>query len=190
MTADFTQVLLHKDTKTQEHRTGTLTFKKPLLVRWESAAPTPELLVVTAKEIWNAFPDEEIVYKYPLTSVQDSRSIVQVMTGQARLDKDFVIEKESTEDGLVKLELYPKEPLPALVEAVLWIDPQTLLIKKMRIYDFYSNENEITFSQQRPGATIPTSTFTYAPEKGMKIEDYSKGLPANAPEKGRNPLLK
>ena len=130
MKAEFTQLLVHKESGSKENRTGTLSFKKPLLVRWESKKPAPELLVVTDKEIWNVFPDEEVAYKYPLSMAQDSRSIVRVVTGQARLDQDFQIEEEGKESGLLKLRLFPKEPVQALVEAVLWIDPATVLRKK------------------------------------------------------------
>lgn len=174
MKAEFTQLLVHKESGSKENRTGTLSFKKPLLVRWESKKPAPELLVVTDKEIWNVFPDEEVAYKYPLSMAQDSRSIVRVVTGQARLDQDFQIEEEGKESGLLKLRLFPKEPVQALVEAVLWIDPATVLIKKLCIYDFYGNQNEITFTSQEVDAAVRDTLFKYVPEKGVVVEDRTK----------------
>lgn len=181
MRAEFTQVLLHKESGSRENRSGVLYFKKPLLVRWESKKPFPELLLVTNREIWNVFPDEEVAYKYPLSMAQDSRSIVRVVTGQARLDQDFQIEEEGREGGLIKLRLFPKEPVQALVEALLWIDPASNLIKKLRIYDFYGNENEITFISQDIGASVGDALFTFTPAKGMVIEDRTKG--GGAPQK-------
>ena len=185
MKAEFTQLLVHKESGSKEKRSGVLYFKKPLLVRWESKKPSPELLLVTNKEIWNAFPDEEVAYKYALSLAQDSRSIVRVVTGQARLDQDFQIEEEGKEAGLIKLRLFPKEPVQALVEAILWVDPASSLIKKVRIYDFYGNENEITFTSQDMGAPIRDSLFTYTPEKGMTVEDRTKE--GSAPQK---PLMR
>lgn len=185
MKAEFTQLLVHKESGSKEKRSGVLYFKKPLLVRWESKKPSPELLLVTNKEIWNAFPDEEVAYKYALSLAQDSRSIVRVVTGQARLDQDFQIEDEGREGGLIKLHLFPKEPVQALVEAILWVDPASSLIKKVRIYDFYGNENEIAFTSQDIGAPIRDSLFTYTPEKGMTVEDRTKE--GSAPQK---PLMR
>ncbi len=175
MRAEFTQILRHKESGSKENRTGVLLFKKPLLVRWETKAPSPELLVVTKSEIWNAFPDEDVAYKYPLSLVEDSRSIIRVITGQARLDQDFTIEDEGKEDGLTKLHLYPKEPVQGLVEAIFWVDPDSGLIRRFRIYDFYGNENEITFTNQKIGASVPDSSFTYTPPKGTQVEDRTKG---------------
>jgi outer membrane lipoprotein carrier protein len=174
MKAEFTQVLIHKESGSKESRNGTLFFKKPLLVRWESKKPSPELLLVTNREIWNVFPDEEVAYKYPLSLAQDSRSIVRVITGQARLDQDFLIEEEGKENALIRLHLFPKEPVQALVEAVLWIDPMSNLIKKLRIYDVYGNENEITFVTQDIDAKVRDALFHYTPEKGILVEDRTK----------------
>jgi outer membrane lipoprotein carrier protein len=175
MRAEFTQILRHKESGSQENRTGVLLFKKPLLVRWETKAPAPELLVVTKAEIWNAFPDEEVAYKYPLSLVEDSRSIIRVVTGQARLDQDFTIEDEGKEDGLTKLRLFPKEPVQGLVEAIFWVDGDSGLIRRFRIYDFYGNENEITFTNQKTGVSLPDKDFSYTPPKAVQVEDRTKG---------------
>ena len=174
MRAEFSQTLLHKESGAKESRTGVLQFKKSLLVHWETKAPSPELLIVGKSEIWNVFPDEEVAYKYPLSLVQDTRSIVRVITGQSRLEQDFTFENEGTENGLTKLHVYPKEPVQALVEAIFWVDPPSGLIRKFRIYDFYGNENEITFTNQQIDVSIPESAFVYKPGKGIIVEDRTK----------------
>lgn len=169
--ASFSQSLLHKESGAEEKRTGTLHFKKPLQVRWETAKPHPEILVITAKEIWDYLPDEEIVYKYAPQLVQDSRSLIQVVTGQARLDKDFDVREEGAEGGLLKLRLYPKEPSPQMVEAIMWVDSDSKLIKKASIIDFYGNINHIAFTQISPNASLPKDVFAFIPPKGVEVED-------------------
>lgn len=184
MQADFTQVLIHKESGSREQRKGVLYFKKPLLVRWETKTPAPELLLVTKNLIWNAFPDEEIAYKYSLTLAQDSRSIIRVITGQASIAQDFVVESKKAEQGLSVLVLYPKKPSQSMVEAHLWIDPKTYLIKKLRIYDFYGNQNEMTFGRLDPSAKPADALFTYQPPKGYAVEDRTKDANA-APDSMR-----
>ncbi len=174
MQADFTQTLLHKESGSTEKRSGTLLFKKPLLVRWETQKPSPELLIVGSNAIWNVFPNEELVYKYSPELAQDSRSIVRVVTGQTRLDQNFFVEEEGKDGSLVKLRLYPKEPTQSLVEALLWVDPEADLIKKLRVYDFYGNENEISFSSQNIAATAKDADFSYKAPKGFVVEDRTK----------------
>lgn len=105
-------------------------FQKPLLIRWQTAKPHAETLVVTNKEIWDYLPDEEVAYRYPPSLAQDSRSIIQVITGQAVLTKDFEVKDEGLEQGLAKLRLYPKEPAPQMVEALIWVDPASGYIRR------------------------------------------------------------
>lgn len=169
--ATFTQKLTHKESGSVEERKGTLLFQKPLLVRWETAKPHAELLVITPKEIWDYLPDEELAYRYPPQLVQDSRSLIQVITGQARLDQDFSVTAKGEEQGLQKLALFPKDPKPELVEAVIWVDAKAKLIRKAVIVDFYGNSNEVTFSEITPNVTHPASTFAFTPPKGVEVED-------------------
>lgn len=178
--ADFTQVLLHRESGAKETRQGTLQFRKPLLVRWETKAPHAELLVVTANEIWNYLPDEEVAYKYPVELVQDSRSIIKVITGQARLEQDFDVAEEADDSGMARLHMYPKEPTPQLTEAFLWVDSDTNLIRRAKIIDFYGNENDITLNNLSTDAGVQDSAFRFAPPKGVDVEDRTK---QGSPEK-------
>ena len=180
MQFSFNQLLEHRESGKKEKRAGVFLFKKPLLVRWETKTPVPELLLVTASEIWNVFPDEELAYKYPLSMVQDSRSIVKVITGQARLDTDFDLEDEGTENGMMKLHIYPHEPVQALVEAILWVDPASFMITRVRIIDFYGNANEIAFSNVKIDVKPPASQFAFTPPAGFDVEDRTdvqEGVP-------------
>ncbi len=171
MEATFTQTLVHKESGNREERTGVLFFAKPLLVRWETTTPVPELLIVTPQVIWNVFPDEDMAYKYPPNLADDSRSIVRVITGQTRLTQDFTIEREGVEKGLVKLRLYPKEPTQALTEATIWVEQATGLIKRVLLLDFYSNQNDITFTSQKLDSKLASDIFVFAPPAKMKVED-------------------
>lgn len=168
---EFSQTLLHKESGTREKRDGTLKFQKPLLVRWETAKPNEEILVITGKEIWDYLPEEEIAYRYPMSLAQDSRSIIQVITGQAALSEDFKIKNLGTENSLAKFSLYPKEPNTQMVEALIWVDPASGHIKRAKVIDFYGNENDIYFRSFFPSDKIADSSFKFTPPKGIEVED-------------------
>jgi outer membrane lipoprotein carrier protein len=69
------------------------------------------------------------------SAVMSPPSVISlVITGQSRLDKDFTVEAEPDDNGLAVLRLYPKDPSPQLVEALLWVDKGTKLIKKRRFW--------------------------------------------------------
>lgn len=169
--ASFEQTLTHKESGSVEKRQGSLLFQKPLLIRWQTDKPHEETLVVTSKEIWDYLADEEIVYRYPLELVRDSRSIIQVITGQAALTKDFDVKEAGQENGLTKLHLYPKEPAPQMVEALLWVEPSTGYIRRASIIDFYGNSNDVRFTQFQPDTSLKASDFTFTAPKGVEVED-------------------
>ena len=169
--ATFEQTLTHKESGSVEKRQGNLLFQKPLLIRWQTAKPHEETLVVTHKEIWDYLADEEIAYRYPLELVRDSRTIIQVITGQAALTKDFDVKEAGQENGLAKLHLYPKEPAPQMVEALLWVEPSTGYIRRASIIDFYGNSNDVRFTQFKPDTSLKESDFTFTAPKGVEVED-------------------
>ncbi len=177
----FEQTLTHKESGIVEKRQGTLYFQKPLQVRWETESPSPELLVVNDKEIWNYFEDEDLAYKYPPDLVADSSSIINVITGQAKIKQDFDIEDKGKEGGLIKLMLYPHKPTQSLIEAVLWADPATNLIKRFKFYDFYGNENDITFVEQEIDPKLDKKQFSYTPDPKTKVEDRSSSGAVQSP---------
>lgn len=171
--ADFTQELYHKESGNTEKRSGLFLFQKPLLVHWDTQKPAPELLIISVKDIWNVFPDEKLAYQYPLDVIDDSANIIKVITGQTNLDETFAIEGQTQEKELVKLHLFPHEPVQSLTEAFLWVESSGL-IKRVKIFDFFGNSNTITFTNHRIGKAIDSSRFTFVPPKGYEVEKKGK----------------
>ena len=172
--AKFTQKLIHRESGSFEMRDGTLLFKKNLFVRWETAKPHAELLVINNREIWNYLPDEKLAYRYTHEFTKDSHTIIRVLTGQARLDQDFFVEEDGKEDGLLRLRLYPLEPTQQMVEAGIWVDPTAYLIKKAVIIDFYGNSNEVIFTSLNNTLKLEEKSFDFVPPKGVAVEDRGK----------------
>lgn len=171
--ADFIQKLTQKETGTEQDRQGSIVFKKPLFVRWETAAPNAELLLVNDREIWNYLPDEELAYRYSREIAEDSRSVIQVITGQSSLDKDFDVQNiDSEKGGLLHLVLFPKEPSTEMTEVQLWIEQSSGLIRRARIMDFYGNTNDIELVKIKAGAAVADSDFKFTPPEGVEVEDH------------------
>ncbi len=179
--ATFTQRLLHQESGAEEIRQGRLFFQKPLRIRWETQNPNSELLVISETEVWDYLPDEEIAYKYSPEIIQDSRSVLQVITGQTQLEKDFSIEPEKDENEMAVLRLYPREPSTQMVEAVIWVDKGSHLIKKAQVMDFYGNSNEVTLNSVTTNPSIPAHIFQFTQPQGISIEDLSNQLNPERP---------
>jgi outer membrane lipoprotein carrier protein len=174
MRAEFIQVLEHRESGGKEERRGVLYFAKPLKVRWETTSPVPELLLVTPEAVWNVFPEEGAAYKYPADLSGEAGSVVRIVTGQSDLEKDFSTENKGTDNGLVSLTLYPKNPTPSMTEVELTAEAKTGIIKSVTVIDFYNNRNAITFTSQTVDPSPEAALFVFTPAKGMRVEDRTK----------------
>lgn len=167
--AAFTQRLTKADTGESEERTGTVMFRKPMLVRWETETPETELLVVGSEDAWTYFPEEETAYRYPIDSIMNSKAVIRLLSGHGRIDEDFFVEKETEEGELVRLDLIARDPEPSLMDAVVWVNRESGLIKRVILRDFYQNENDVTFGTIRRNPDLPDSLFNFTPPEGIDV---------------------
>jgi len=179
--AAFTQELMQRETGSTEKRRGSILFRKPLFLRWESEKPHEELLIVNDREIWNYLPEEELAYRYSRALAEDSRSIIQVITGQSSLDKDFDVEALGEgQGGTLHFRLFPKEPSTEMTEVQLWIDSKSHLIRRAKVVDFYGNTNSVSLERIEAGAPAPDGSFRFAPPPDTEVEDH---IERKGPEK-------
>ena len=173
LSGEFSQVLLHKESGSRTEQAGTLTFQKPLLVRWEVTTPKrEELIVVNAKEVWDYISGEELAYKYPVSLVQDSRTMIKVITGQSNLREDFKVKDGGKENGLNKLKLIPKEATQQITLANIWVTDDGI-IRRAMIQDFFGNENDITLNSLNFDVAVKDSLFKFTPPQGTEVQDRS-----------------
>ncbi len=178
-TADFSQTLVNAASREEEKRAGTIAYKKPVLIRWETFTPEKELLIVAGDAVWDVFPDDEEVFKYPVEEIVNSKTMIRFLSGEADVEEDFRITQEQDEDGAVRLTLIPREPEPGLVEAVIWVDKKTSLLTRIRIRDFYANSNDLILRNIKTNPMLADSLFEYTPEPGVTVFD-------NTEEQGRD----
>lgn len=186
MRCEFEQTLLHRDSGSKTTRRGTLEFKKPLLARFEVGGDDAELLVVSAAEVWDYLPEEEVAYRYALDVVDRDNSFLKIVTGQANLSQDFEIAAETqVGDGTVEYHLYPFRPTQQLTEVYVRIEaangPQRGVIRRVRIIDFFGNENDIRFLSSDLQADLSASRFSFTPPAGVDVEDNRNNPSASGP---------
>ena len=173
--ASFAQRLTNSANGKVETRHGTILFKQPRLIRWETITPEAELLLVGENDVWNYVPAEKTAYKYSVDDVLRSKTMLRFLSGQARLDQDFIVEKiENSYANTIVLDLIPKEPEPSMVQAHLWLDAKTYLLQKLLLIDFYGNENELELSEVKMDANPKLSLFEFNPPPGVKIKKYEQ----------------
>lgn len=169
--AHFVQKLTNAATREVEVRSGMIAFAKPRSIRWETVSPEKELLLVGKDAVWDYFPEEEVAYRYAVEQVLQSKTMLRFISGEANLEEDFVIEDQGEDEGQRKLKLIPKEPESNLVLAYLWVHPDTNMLGKVLIVDFFGNGNELELSEVRLNTPLAPDTFIFTPPEGVEVQD-------------------
>jgi outer membrane lipoprotein carrier protein len=182
----FEQRVTHAESGITEERRGEIYFQKPLLVRWAAGAPREELLVVTDKFVWQYFADEELAYKYPLEDIDGKNAFLRVLFGDSSMEDSFEITVLSAEQKLVRLKLEPYEPSVSLLEAQLWLEAESAVIRRLSIKDYFGNVNELNITGLKFNPELPADVFSFIPPEGAEIEDHTRYPPRRAyPPGGR-----
>jgi outer membrane lipoprotein carrier protein len=192
--AEFTQKLRTAASREVEERRGKLFYQHPGLIRWETREPENELLIIGPETVWNYFPDEEIAYRYATQDVLGSAAVLRILSGQARLDADFITEEDVLEpspgpnqspnpDPGKKanqnetagpeqrvITLRPKKPEPSLIEATIWIDARSLWLRQVRAVDFYGNENQVSLRDFQLNPELAPKLFEFTPPEGVHVQ--------------------
>ena len=183
--ADFVQELTNVASGDVEVRKGKIWFKQPSQVRWETAEPEKELLVVGPDFAWDYIEEEQLAIKYSVAALLDSKTVIRFISGQANLKEDFIVKTEwqGADDvrarwgkGCEVIQLVPKEAEPAMVLAYIGVEPKTGLLEKVMIVDFYGNGNELRLSNVVLDPDLPPSLFAFTPPEGTQVEDNTQGF--------------
>ncbi len=168
----FTQSLFNAASKEEEVRRGWIAFQKPRNIHWETTSPEKELLIINAKCVWDYFPEENVAHKYGLQEIFNSKTMLKFITGEVNIEADFKVHRLGAEDsGLIELKLIPKNPEPSLVEARVWVEPETHLLRKIELTDFFSNTNSISFEDIEIDPELDPSLFSFSPPEGVEVMD-------------------
>lgn len=173
-TAAFVQTLANAQTGEKEVRKGTIAFRQPSLIRWATVSPENQLLVVGDKAVWDFYADEKTAYKYPTADVLSSKTMLRFISGKARLEQDFHVTEHPEKDGLLEMELTPKEAEPGLVQATVWVTPATFMLYRVLLVDFYGNKNDLSLDNLVLNPDLPRSDFEFSPPAGTKVFDNTK----------------
>ena len=168
--AEFTQELVVAASREREERRGVLFFRHPGLIRWETVSPERELLIVSPEVVWNYFEDEEVAYRYATEDVLGSATVLRILSGQARLDEEFLTEEDLSEESASKvIRLRPRNPEPSLVEAKVWVDPETFVLEQILAMDFYGNTNQVTLHDLQLDPDLDPGLFEFTPPEGVAV---------------------
>ncbi|MGE4442811.1 MAG: outer membrane lipoprotein chaperone LolA [Desulfomicrobium sp.] len=167
--AFFLQKLTNASSREVQERLGSITFKRPRFIRWETTSPENELLIIGQNTVWEYFPEEETVYRYSVEQVLSSKTMIRFLSGEANLKDDFIVEDLGADGEFRHLKIIPMEPEPNLVEGELWVRPGQDMLEKIKLVDFFGNINELELTGIEIDVTVEDKDFILNPPEGTDV---------------------
>ena len=147
---------------------GTLTLKKPGLMRWSYDSPSGKLFVLDGKFAWFYTPGDAQVSRAPAKQLDDLRSPLRLLLGHTQLAKE--LEQIATEPGGANFRItgVPKG-MAQRVHLLTLIVAANGAIERMKLEETDGATTEFTFSGIEEEIALPASDFIFTPPPGVPI---------------------
>ncbi len=180
-TADFKQEYTYKAFKRTQVSTGTVTFRKPALMRWDYLKPAPKTFVLAGNRVFAHDPEAKLITRAALASNQLSASVT-FLWGQGKLADEFSITKKACAKCTgTQLELVPLVADPRFKRILLEVDEKSAMVIKSTVVDPDGSENAISFLQLKTNVGIDEAHFKLSPPPGTQVQDFLSGQQLTVP---------
>lgn len=172
-TAQFRQEYTYKTFKRTLTSTGTVTFKKPALMRWDYEKPTVKSFVLAGNRVTAYEPEAQTITLAKMESHQLSASVT-FLWGRGKLASEFAIVQKPCEKCTgVFLEMTPLKSDTRFQKIFLEVDSKTAQVLRSIVVDPDGSENAISFLEMKLNTQVPESFFALAPPPGTTVQDFT-----------------
>lgn len=172
-TADFNQLYTRVALSRTSESSGTVTIKKPGMMRWEYKKPAEKLFVADGKELYVYEPEEQQVVIDSNFKTAELSTSISFLWGEGKLNDAFTAtlsaaEKyEAPKDASV-LELVPKKDA-TYTKLVLVLDPKSNQVTESILFETAGNTNRFKFKNIRINSGVKDDQFKFTPPKDVAI---------------------
>jgi outer membrane lipoprotein carrier protein len=169
--ASFDQTSFNKSLNSSIPAEGTVYLKRGGKLRWEYSEPTRQEIVSDGKTLWVYTPSLNQVNTGPAPEALAGPA-GSFLAGLGRLREHFGVRflnpaRPTDAEGLVVLDLTPKQPLPTLNRLILSFDPGKWEVRKAVVYDQFENTVTMKFTKVEVNSGLADRLFTFVPPKGV-----------------------
>lgn len=170
--ADFHQTLSVPLLGQEKEGWGRLCQTRPDLFSMRFDEPEGDLVVVDGEHAWVYTPSQspDQVIRARTTSLGPNLDFYREFMASPREKYDAVLQGSEAVAGTTtrRILLTPKEP--ALYrEAVVWIDPETDLMRRLEIREENGSVRVVTLDDIRLDPGVPEGLYTFTPPPGAQV---------------------
>jgi outer membrane lipoprotein carrier protein len=147
---------------------GTLTLKKPGLMRWSYDSPHGKVFVLDGKFAWFYTPGDAQVSRTPAKQLDDLRSPLRFLLGHTQLTKELDQITTAPAGPDFKITGVPKGMAGRVHQLTLIVTP-TGIIRNMKIEETEGATTDFSFTAIEENAPVAPSDFVFTPPPGIAI---------------------
>jgi len=147
---------------------GTLTLKKPGLMRWSYDTPLGKLFVLDGKFAWFYTPGDAQVSRAPAKQLDDLRSPLRLLLGHTQLAKEMD-QLTTAPDGANFIITGVPKGMAQRVQLLTLVVDASGAIERMKLEEMDGTATEFTFSQAEEDISLPASEFIFTPPPGIPV---------------------
>jgi len=168
-TADFSQTYRGGVLRTRTVEEGTVTVKKPGLMRWQYLKPEKKEFVSDGRKTYLYIPQDRQVIINDADSEGSSTSAL-FLAGKGDITRDFTAEyAQSPVRGTLALKLTPRRKQPDYDYLVVAVDPISLQIRGLMTHDAQGGDSTLTFMNLKENQGTSDKVFAFRIPRGVDV---------------------
>jgi outer membrane lipoprotein carrier protein len=164
--AEFAQVLVDEKGNPDKRSSGVFYLARPGKFRWDYQKPYSQEIVSNGGKVWFYDVDLEQVTAKRLNEAIGSTPAL-LLSGEVALETNFIIEKQSVDEGLYWIKLRPKSEDSGFKYVLLGLDGD--MLAGMELSDNFGQLTRIYFSKVKTGVKLDPSLFEFKPPAGVDV---------------------
>ncbi|MDZ7642229.1 MAG: outer membrane lipoprotein carrier protein LolA [Desulfurivibrio sp.] len=171
--ADFRQRTVVPMSRRQRAGEGSVIFKKPHLMRWEYEKPERQVLVGDGEQVKMYFAGSNQMMVQEVEDYLESDITYAFFSGSGDLLRDFEVKEVPDREALAEpgyqLRLLPREPHPQVEHLDLLVEPESYLIRRLKIVDHFGSVTTLIFRNIELDPELAADFYRFEPPAGTEI---------------------
>jgi outer membrane lipoprotein carrier protein len=158
--AAFRQTVQRPDDDAVYASNGVFYLKRPGQLRWEYEDPATQVIVADGQRIWlHDIELEQVSHRSQQAALKGTPA--QLLSGSAPVEEHFELQDLGEQDGLIWIELRPKDKEAQFVKVRLGLAENRL--QRMEMYDSFGQVTRFLFYDIQRNPELSPELFVFVP---------------------------
>jgi outer membrane lipoprotein carrier protein len=168
--ADFVHTYRGGVLRTQTTERGTVSVKKPGLMRWIYTTPESKEFVSDGRQVYSYIPADKQVIVTPLPADDEATTPALFLAGKGDIARDFTATAaDAPIPGTTALKLTPRREEPEYEYLVVALDPASLRIRGLTTRDRQGGDSALVFNNLKENQGISDKEFAFRIPRGVDV---------------------